>query len=105
MLFSGGLAPRRLHCCAGDDPKHQPTGGRKAGAALHGRVHGGQQAIVGAQSVILAADATGYGKASDSLLTSPGYATTDSNGDFTITGDYTCPSAREHAGVSLFNWR
>lgn len=63
------------------------------GAALQGRVHGGQQPIVGASVYLYAADATGYGKASDSLLKSPGYVTTDSNGNFTITGDYTCPSA------------
>lgn len=63
------------------------------GTALKGRVHGGQQPIVGAQVYLFAVDATGYGKASDSLLTSPGYVTTDSNGNFAITGDYTCPSA------------
>lgn len=63
------------------------------GAALQGRVHGGQQPISGAQVYLYAADATGYGKASDSLLNSPGYVTTDSNGNFSITGDYTCPSA------------
>ena len=63
------------------------------GAALHGRVHGGQNPIVGANLYLYAADATGYGKASDSLLNSPGYVTTDSNGNFSITSDYTCPSA------------
>jgi hypothetical protein len=63
------------------------------GTALRGRVHGGQQPIVGAKVYLYAADATGYGKASDSLLTSPGYVTTDSNGNFSITSDYTCPSA------------
>jgi hypothetical protein len=62
-------------------------------AVLRGRVHGGQQPIVGAQVYLYAADATGYGEASDSLLKSPGYVTTDSNGDFTITSDYTCPAA------------
>ena len=63
------------------------------GAALKGRVHGGQQPIVGANVYLFAADATGYGNASDSLLTSPGYVTTDANGNFSIGGDYTCPSA------------
>ena len=61
--------------------------------ALNGGVRGGQQPIVGAQVYLYAADATGYGKPSDSLLKSPGYVTTDGNGFFTITGDYTCPSA------------
>ena len=78
------------------------------GAALHGMVHGGQQPISGAHVYLFAADATGYGKASDSLLTSsvtaqipPGgqdgsgnwYAATSGTGSFSITGDYTCPSA------------
>src|SRR5271166_5653949 len=72
------------------------------GAALHGKVHGGQQPIVGAGVYLYAANTTGYGglgipasssNASISLLKSPGYVTTDSNGNFSITGDYTCPSA------------
>jgi streptogramin lyase len=63
------------------------------GAALQGRVHGGQNPIVGANVYLYAANATGYGNASVSLLSSPGYVTTDSNGAFTITGDYACPSS------------
>jgi hypothetical protein len=63
------------------------------GMALHGRVHGGQQPVVGAKVYLYAVDATGYGKASDSLLKSPGYVTTDGSGNFSITSDYTCPSA------------
>jgi hypothetical protein len=63
------------------------------GAALHGRVHGGQYPLSGANVYLYAADATAYGHASDSLLNSPGYVTTDSNGNFSISGDYTCPSA------------
>jgi hypothetical protein len=63
------------------------------GAALYGRVHGGQNPISGASVYLYAADATGYGKSSDSLLKSPGYVMTDSNGNFSITSDYTCPNA------------
>jgi hypothetical protein len=63
------------------------------GTALNGRVHGGQQPIVGAKVYLYAVDATGYGQASDSLLKSPGYVTTDGSGNFSITGDYTCPGA------------
>jgi protocatechuate 3,4-dioxygenase beta subunit len=58
------------------------------GAALHGRVHGGQNPISGARVYLYAVDATGYGNASDSLLKSPGYVTTDSTGTFSITGDF-----------------
>lgn len=61
-----------------------------AGIRLQGTVHGGQSPIVGASVYLFAADSTGYGKASDSLLTSP--VTTNGTGGFTITGDYTCPS-------------
>jgi len=76
------------------------------GLAIHGSVHGGEQPIVGSQVYLLAAGATGYGTISQSLLTSvPGsttldtsggstdgfyYVTSDSDGDFSITGDYSC---------------
>jgi len=63
------------------------------GAALHGRVHGGNQPIVGASVYLYAANTTGYGNASVSVLASPGYVTTDGSGNFSITSDYTCPSA------------
>lgn len=73
------------------------------GAALQGRVHGGEQPISGAHVYLYAINNTGYGSASLSLLTSATgnlpdrngnyYVTTDSGGNFTITGDYNCPSA------------
>jgi hypothetical protein len=86
-----------------------------AGAKLTGVVHGGQQPIVGAEIFLFAANTTGYGgnglaagasNASISLLQSAAnttqdtistdpayldyYTTTDSNGNFAITGDYSC---------------
>jgi hypothetical protein len=87
-----------------------------AGAAISGKVHGGQSPISGAHVYLYAANNTGYGgpgiaasssNASISLLNSsvltqtPAggydgtnyYVTTDANGNFTITGDYTCPSS------------
>jgi sugar lactone lactonase YvrE len=78
------------------------------GAAISGKVHGGQNPIVGASVYLYAASTTGEGTASTSLLNSnvlsqtPAggqdgsgnyYVTTDSNGAFSITGDYTCPSS------------
>ncbi len=82
------------------------------GTALQGKVHGGQQPVVGASVYLYAANTTGYAgpgiaasssNASVSLLTSASnttkdtsgnyYVTTDSGGNFAITGDYTCPSA------------
>jgi streptogramin lyase len=77
------------------------------GAAIQGRVHGGQTALGGANLYLFAANKTGYGNASISLLTSsvlsqtPAggrdgdgnyYVTTGADGSFGITGDYTCPS-------------
>jgi hypothetical protein len=73
------------------------------GAAIQGKVHGGQTVIVGASIYLYAANDTGYGNASISLLNSSGsntqkdsngnyYVTTGSDGSFGITGDYTCPS-------------
>ena len=104
---------------------------QEQGAALQGRVHGGQQPIVGASVYLYAAGTGGYGgngipattsNASASLLTSASnttkdsnnnyYVTTDSNGNFTITGDYTCPSASTqvylfakggNAGAGVYN--
>jgi hypothetical protein len=73
-----------------------------SGAAISGKVHGGQNPIVGARVYLYAANTTGYGNASLSLLTSATgnpadsngnyYVTTGSGGNFSITGDYTCPS-------------
>ena len=60
-------------------------------AHLSGTVHGGQQPVAGAAINLYAAGAAGNGSASTSLLQSP--VTTDSNGNFSITGDYACPSA------------
>ena len=83
-----------------------------AGAAISGSVHGGQTPIVGASVYLYAVNTTGYGgqgisastsNASISELTSAGnttedsndnyYVTTDSNGAWSISSDYTCPSA------------
>jgi hypothetical protein len=66
---------------------------------LSGSVHGGQQPIVGAHVYLFAANTTGYGQPSVSLLNAAStstsdslgaYVVTDSNGAFTITDDYAC---------------
>jgi streptogramin lyase len=74
-----------------------------AGPQLRGNVHGGSQAVVGAHIYLFAAGTSGYGGASTSLLTSNligtdtlgGYTTTDSNGAFTVSSDYTCTSGTQ----------
>jgi len=79
--------------------------GPLAGAAIKGRVHGGQQPVTGAHVYMLAANITGAGQPSLSLLkngigtkldSSGGatngfyYVLSDALGNFDISGDYTC---------------
>jgi hypothetical protein len=88
----------------------------ETGAAITGTVHGGQSPIVGAQVYLLAANTTGYGNPSLSLLTSGTgrtldssggptngfyYVTTDGSGGFSITGDYTCTGGQQVYAYSL----
>ena len=68
------------------------TSGPVSGSSMNGFVHGGQQPIIGAQVSMYAAGTTGYGKGAISLLTG-GNVMSDSGGNFSITGQYTCPSA------------
>ena len=63
----------------------------KAGSALHGQVHGGQQPVTGATIQLFAVGTTGDGSTATPLLDP--VPQTDSNGSFHITGTYTCPSA------------
>lgn len=74
------------------------------GGPLTGSVHGGQQAIIGAHVYLMAANTTGYGSASVSLLnwtltghtdTVGGYVLTDGGGNFTLTGDYACTAGTQ----------
>lgn len=60
-------------------------------AALRGGVHGGQQPVSGASIQLYAAGASGYGSAATALLATE--VTSGAGGSFTITGDYSCPSA------------
>jgi streptogramin lyase len=57
---------------------------------LAGRVHGGQQAVSSSTIQLYAAGATGYGSTATPLLTKT--VTSNGAGDFTITGDYSCPT-------------
>jgi hypothetical protein len=84
----------------------------EAGPAIQGVVHGGQNPIVGAHVYLLAANTTGYGNASLSLLTAgtgrtqdttpsdPTYldyyvTTVGTGGTFSITGDYSCTAGQQ----------
>lgn len=88
--------------CSGMVTSNSGSGGVQ-GAAIKGTVHGGQNPISAAHVYLYAANTTGYGAASVSLLASHTgttvdgsghyYVTTDINGGFSITGDYQCPAA------------
>ena len=58
---------------------------------MQGNVHGGQQPVSGATIRLYATNASGYGGLSYTLLNSA--VATTANGNFSITGDYTCPSS------------
>ena len=58
---------------------------------LRGHAHGGQQPVSGALIQLFATGSAGNASAATQLLTQN--VVTDANGNFTITGDYTCPSA------------
>jgi streptogramin lyase len=76
-----------------------------SGSAIVGNVHGGQQAVTGAHIYLFAANSAGYGSPSISMLnsTQPGvetdvtgnYILTDAEGNFSISGDYTCTSGQQ----------
>jgi hypothetical protein len=69
-------------------------GSQTQGTTIAGNVYGGQQPISGTKVYLFAAGTGGYASAPTSLLTTSGhYVTTDSSGNFNITGDWTCPAA------------
>ena len=74
--------------------------GTTAAISLSGRVHGGQQAVVGAQIQLWTVGTSGYGSgtlAANQLVTGAAVLTAGSNGDFSISGRYTCPTANPAA--------
>jgi hypothetical protein len=65
------------------------------GPALDGTLLAGNLPVTGAQIGLYAAGTSGYGSAA-TLISPPGqnaFATTDSNGKFTISAGYSCPQA------------
>src|ERR1700730_6732520 len=61
-----------------------------SGQGIGGKVWGGDQPVSGALIQLYAPATTGYGTAALPLLTRT--VLTDQNGNFRITGDFTCPS-------------
>jgi hypothetical protein len=74
-------------CGAGHLATSNPIG---SATSLTGHVVGGQQPVTGATIQLYAAGLTSIASTATPLLTRS--VLTDSNGNFTITGDYTCPS-------------
>ena len=72
------------------------TGGSGGGSAVRftGNVHGGQQPVTGAFIQLYAVGTSGLQSASTTLIT-PGSVTSDMNGNFNITGMYSCTSATQ----------
>jgi hypothetical protein len=60
---------------------------------LTGNVYGGTQAVNGATVKMYAVGATGYASAATPILNSGVTLTTNSSGAFSLTGQYSCPSA------------
>jgi len=98
-----GASLALVGCSASFDPS--PVGQGSLGK-IQGKVHGGQQPVVGAEVFVLEAASSAYGAASKSLLTTGAgttslngvtsyYVTTAADGSFAIGGDYTCDSNQE----------
>ncbi len=64
------------------------SGAVPARTHITGRVHGGQQPVVGATITLYAPGTTGYGSAPTAIVST----TTDGNGNFTLPRPYTCPA-------------
>ena len=83
--------------CAGMTSTASPA--PSTGLSIQGKVHGGQQPVVGAHVYLMAANTTGYGNLAVSTLVPTstgnsdsigGYVLTAADGTFSIFGDYTC---------------
>jgi len=78
-----------LVSCHGIGPA--PFSSGPSSATVSGSLYGGEQPIAGAQIQMYAAGTGGDGSAATPLLTAP--VTTNSSGQFGLTGLYQCPSA------------
>jgi hypothetical protein len=64
---------------------------------LQGNVHGGQQPVANSTVTLWAAGNTGYGSAATQLA----QTTSDGNGNFTLTGTYSCPLSNSTTATQL----
>ena len=98
LLVSGALCLALSGCGmnAGSSTA-SPAGLTTSPLQMNGRVMGGQQPIGGSTIQLYAVGSTGYGSAysytTGTSLLGTHAVSTDANGNWGITGDYTCPSA------------
>ena len=102
-VLATGLALLIAGC--GALPSQLPISTPSAGQSITGHVHGGQQSVTGSHIYLFAAGTGGYGGPSESLLnpTAPGvatdakgsYVTTDSAGNFSLNGTYSCDPGQQ----------
>jgi len=92
--------------CAGAPVMTTTQTGSVPGVALRGRVHGGQTPIQGAHVYLYQINQSGWGAAATSLLTTGSgtdsygtYVTTDMNGAWSLTGNYTCSNTSPYVYV------
>jgi streptogramin lyase len=86
-------------------PPTPPTPSTTPGSPILGNVHGGQQPVTGAHIYLFGASSSDYATRSTSMLNpaQPGvfndatgnYVLTGSNGNFSISGDYTCTQGQQ----------
>jgi hypothetical protein len=86
-LYLAGVAAL-LTGCAGVSPT-APAGA--ASVTIRGSAFGGQQPVFGASMQLYAANLAGYGNQASPLLPSNSVLS-DASGNFSITGQYTCPT-------------
>jgi hypothetical protein len=82
VVFTSGCSMTNL-----TSVDHSPL----TGAAIQGKVHGGQFPISGSTIGLYVAGSAGYGSSGGNLLTTA--VTTGTDGSFSITGDYNCPTS------------
>ncbi len=95
--------------CSGSFAPGPVTLNKTAIGTIQGNVHGGNFPISGAQIYLFAAGQGGYATSATSLITSGAtgvscsspavagacYVSTDTNGNFTLAGDYTCTEGQQ----------
>ena len=96
LLAAAWIAPLAFSGCANMPAPSPSTPVSVPGVAFRGTVHGGQQPVANSRVRIYATGSTGYGSgynyAAGTDLLGNTVVTTNANGEFSVSGDYTCPS-------------